>query len=108
MIIPTEKENTKMLLNYYQTKPMPIEMHNLITMLAENGIPYAVSTLYDGWQIRVFYDREHHHEFDDVVWHSGSHGYLKGLLETFHLGDCDGYETAKQIFEGWQRMFGAG
>lgn len=96
-----------MLLTRYQTKPMPTEMHNLITMLAENGIPYAVNTIYDGWQIRIYSDRERLHEIDDAVWHSGSHGYLKGLLETYRLGECNGYETAEEIFEGWQRMFGA-
>ena len=96
-----------MLLTRYQTKPMPTEMHNLITMLAENGIPYAVNTIYDGWQIRIYSDRERLHEIDDAVWHSGSYGYLKGLLETYRLGECNGYETAEEIFEGWQRMFGA-
>ena len=96
-----------MLLTRYQTKPMPTEMHNLITMLAENGIPYAVNTIYDGWQIRIYSDRERLHEIDDAVWHSGSHGYLKGLLETYRLGECNGYATAEELFEGWQRMFGA-
>ena len=95
-----------MILTRYQTKPMPEEMHNLITMLAENGIPYSVNTIYDGWQIRVFYDRKHLHEIDDVVWHGGSHGYIAGLLETYRLNNCDGYETAEQIFKGWQRMLG--
>lgn len=96
-----------MLVTHYQTKPMPIEMHNLIIMLAGNVIPYTVNTIYDGWQIRVYSDRKRLHEIDDVVWHSGSHGYHLGLLETYHLGECDGYETAEQIFEGWQRMLGA-
>lgn len=91
----------------YLTKQMPTEMHNLITMLAEKRIPYAVNTIYDGWQIRIYSDREMLHEIDDAVWHSGSHGYLKGLLETYRLGECNGYETAEEIFEGWQRMFGA-
>lgn len=41
---------------------------------------------------------------DDVIFGEGSHGYEEGLLETYNLGDCEGYETADQVFEGWKKM----
>jgi hypothetical protein len=44
-------------------------------------------------------------ELDDCVYHSGSHGWSEGLLETYCLGDCEGWETAEQVFEGWKKMY---
>ena len=56
-------------------------------------------------QIRIYRDGTFQKELDDVVFHKYSHGYERGLLETFALGNCDGYETAEQVFEGWMEKF---
>ncbi len=59
----------------------------------------------EGYQIRIYADRARTKEIDDVVCHTHSHGYHLGLLETFALNDCEGFETAEQVFEGWCKMY---
>lgn len=56
-------------------------------------------------QIRIYRDDTLKEELDDVVFHKYSHGYEQGLLETFALGDCNGYETAEQVFNGWMKKY---
>lgn len=41
---------------------------------------------------------------DDAMIAPDTHGSEKGLLETYKLGNCDGYETAEQVFLGWGQM----
>ena len=81
------------------------EIEKLHSLLTEAGIPHIFAPLWDGMQIRVYADSEFTHELDDAVIHSGSHGVEAGLLETFCLNDCDGWETAEQVFEGWKNMY---
>ena len=81
------------------------EMFKLRDMLESAGIPYTFSGLYDGVQIRVYMDKVKRHEFDDAILHSGSHGYNQGLLETYHLNECEGFETAEQVFAGWSAIY---
>ena len=81
------------------------EIEKLHSLLIEAGIPHTFAPLWDGMQIRVYADSELTHELDDAVIHSGSHGVEAGLLETFCLNDCDGWETAEQVFEGWKNMY---
>ena len=81
------------------------EIEKLHSLLIEAGIPHIFAPLWDGMQIRVYADSEFTHELDDAVIHSGSHGVEAGLLETFCLNDCDGWETAEQVFEGWKNMY---
>lgn len=59
----------------------------------------------DAWQIRIYKDNSFQEELDDVVFHKFSHGYSQGLLETYTLNSCDGFETAEQVFEGWMEKF---
>ena len=77
------------------------EFEKLIDLLAEAGIPYTKENVFDGVQVRIFADEEKTQEIDDAIIHSGSRGCGTGLLETFLLNDCRGFETAGQIFEGW-------
>ena len=81
------------------------EIEKLHSLLAEAGIPHIFAPLWDGKQIRVYADSEFTRELDDAVIHSGSHGVQAGLLETCCLNDCDGWETAEQVFEGWKKMY---
>ena len=81
------------------------EINKLHTMLTEAGIPHTFAPLWDGAQIRVYADAQLIHELDDAVIHSGSHGVNAGLLETFCLSECEGWETAEQIFKGWKKMY---
>lgn len=81
------------------------EIEKLHSLLAEAGIPHIFAPLWDGKQIRVYADSEFTRELDDAVINSGSHGVQAGLLETFCLNDCDGWETAEQVFEGWKKMY---
>lgn len=81
------------------------EIRKLYAMLNEARIPCTLAPLYDGWQIRVYADEEMTHELDDAICHSGSHGYRNGLLETYALNSCEGWETAEQVFEGWKQMY---
>jgi hypothetical protein len=81
------------------------EIRKLYAMLNEAHIPCTLAPLYDGWQVRIYADEDMTRELDDAICHSGSHGYRNGLLETYCLGGCDGWETAEQVFEGWKKMY---
>lgn len=81
------------------------EIEKLHSLLAEAGIPHIFAPLWDGKQIRVYADSKFTRKLDDAVIHSSSHGVQAGLLETFYLNDCDGWETAEQVFEGWKKMY---
>lgn len=81
------------------------EIKKLQKMLTVVGIPHTFTHLYDGFQIRIYADKEMANELDDCVCHGGSHGYSNGLLETFVLGGCEGWETAEQVFKGWKKMY---
>lgn len=81
------------------------EIEKLHSLLTDAGIPHTFTPLWGGKQIRVYADSEFTRELDDAVIHSGSHGVQAGLLETFCLNECDGWETAEQVFEGWKKMY---
>lgn len=79
-----------------------VKLHDLLT---NAGIPHTYEPLFDGRQIRIYADSEMEDELDDAVIHFGSHGVQNGLLETFLLNGCEGWETAEQIFKGWLEMY---
>ena len=81
------------------------EINKLSAMLTQAHIPHTFQNLYDGKQIRVYADLTMKIELDDAVIHSGSHGVQRGLLESYNLSDCDGWETAEEIFTGWLEMY---
>lgn len=85
------------------------EIRKLHEMLTEAGIPHTFGEfpvpVMGGYQIRIYADERMTMELDDAICHRGSHGYSEGLLETYHLNDCAGWETAEQVFEGWQKMY---
>lgn len=86
------------------------EMIKLHEMLLSANIPHTFMSMdgfygADALQIRFYSDSSFEYELDDVVFHRSSHGYKLGLLETYALGDCVGFETAEQVFEGWKKMF---
>ena len=85
------------------------EIKKLHEMLTEAGIPHTFGefpiALFGGYQIRIYADEELTKEIDDCVCHNFSHGYSEGLLETLVLSDCEGWETAEQVFEGWVEMY---
>ena len=82
-----------------------MEIQKLHDMLRDADIPHILALLWDGLQIRVYADQEMTNELDDCVLHSGSHGFHRGLLETYTLGACEGFETAEEVFEGWKKMY---
>lgn len=81
------------------------EIEKLHNLLSNAGIPHIYVDLYDGKQIRIYADSEMENELDDAIIHSGSHGYQNGLLETWILNGCEGWETAEQVFKGWLKMY---
>ena len=81
------------------------EIVKLHKMLTKAGIPHTLAPLFDGMQIRIYADEEMTDELDDCVVHGGSYGHQEGMLETFALNGCEGWETAEQVFEGWQKMY---
>ena len=80
------------------------EFNKLIKMMEEAGWYFKVRPLHGGKQVHLFSDAECTNEIDDCICHPYSHGYKEGLLETYRLNDCDGYETAEQVFKGWKKM----
>ena len=81
------------------------EMLKLKNKLEEANIPHTLCALWDGLQIRIYADEGKTRELDDVVIHQYSHGYKQGLLETYLLNECEGFETAEQVFEGWKEKY---
>ena len=87
------------------------EMNKLHEMLFKAGINHTFMMMdtnifgADALQIRIYRDGTFQEELDDVVFHKYSHGYAQGLLETYTLGECDGFETAEQVFKGWMEKF---
>lgn len=86
------------------------EMNKLHEMLLSAHIPHTFMSMgpefgADSLQIRIYSDNTFTRELDDVIFHRYSHGYALGLLETYILGDCNGFETAEQVFEGWKKIF---
>lgn len=78
------------------------KLHNLLTGA---NIPHAYRPLYDGYQIVLYADTEKIYELDDAVIHGFSHGSIDGLLETYRLSECVGWETAEQVFAGWKKLY---
>ena len=85
------------------------EIKKLHKMLTDTNIPHTFGEfpipIAVGYQIRIYSDAEMTNELDDAICHSGSHGYSRGLLETYVLGGCEGWETAEQVFKGWKKMY---
>lgn len=81
------------------------EINKLSAMLTQAGIPHTFEDCFDGKQIRMYADLTKKIELDDAIIHFGSHGVQRGLLESYNLGGCDGWETADEIFSGWVDMY---
>ena len=81
------------------------EIEKLHSLLTDAGIPHTFASLYDGMQIRMYADHKMTRFLDDAIIHSDSHGVKDGLLETYRLSGCDGWETAEQVFKGWKKMY---
>ena len=87
------------------------EMNKLHDMLLKANIPHTFKAMdknlfgENALQIYIYRDNTFQEELDDVVFHKFSYGHEMGLLETFRLGECEGFETAEQVFKGWMEMF---
>lgn len=79
------------------------EFDKLVKLVEDAEIPHSVNDIYDGKQIKVFNSDGSY--LDDAVIHQYSHGAECGLLETSNLSDCDGFEEAEDIIEGWKKMY---
>lgn len=81
------------------------EMEILDTMLTAAKIPHNLHSCWDGFQL-CYPDVEDPCEaVCDVIWHSRSYGWEKGLLEMMGLvdteavgDDVEGYITAQEAF----------
>jgi hypothetical protein len=81
------------------------EIKKLRELLTQAHIPHTFAPLFDGFQIRIYTNEEMTNEIDDCICHGGSLGYANGLLETYVLNGCEGWETANQVFTGWLEMY---
>lgn len=81
------------------------EFNKLVKMVEEAEIPHTVCELFGGKQIKIYADKPKTKLLDDAIIHRGSFGREKGLLESYKVGDCQGHETAKEIFTKWQKLF---
>ena len=87
------------------------EMNKLHEMLLKAGINHTFMAMdkdmfgADAVQIRIYRDATFQEELDDAVFHKYSFGYAQGLLETYELSECNGFETAEQVFNGWKVKF---
>jgi hypothetical protein len=81
------------------------EFNKLVKMVEAAGIPHTVGELFGGKQIKIYADNSKTKFLDDAIIHRGSHGREKGLLESYKVGACQGYETAEEIFTKWTKFF---
>lgn len=87
------------------------EMRILHEMLIKAGISHTFMQMptsifgENALQIRIYRDDTFQEELDDVVFHKFSHGNELGLLETYCLSGCYGFESAEQVFNGWMEKF---
>ena len=87
------------------------EIVKLHSMLCSAGIHHTFMTMYpdvfgdDAMQIRIYRDGTFQEELDDAIFHKFSNGHEQGLLETYKLGGCMGFETAEEVFEGWMKKY---
>lgn len=84
------------------------ELYKLEDMLTKAGIPNAVRELNGGLQCMVYFDQNCTRLLDDCVLTPTSHGHSEGLLETYILRNCRGYETAEEVYLGWKKVFDRG
>ena len=85
-----------------------IKLHEMLTDADISHTYMAMDeNLYgaDARQIRIYRDDTLTEELDDVIFHKYSHGYKQGLLETYLLNECEGFETAEQVFKGWKEKY---
>ena len=76
------------------------EFDKLVNLVEEAGWEHKINDLHGGKQIKIYNDTEG--LVDDAVIHQFSNGRQGGLLETYILGECRGWETAEEVFEGWK------
>lgn len=79
------------------------EITKLFELCNQFGMPVEIHDVYGGVQVTLY--NEDGNYLDDAVCRIGSHGFEKGLLETYVLSDCDGYETAQEVLMGWADMY---
>lgn len=88
-----------------------LEITKLHYLLEDSGIPHTFEKLNhesygdNAYQIRLFADSKMTKVLDDCIYHKFSHGYIEGLLETYCLNACRGYEDAEEVFKGWAKMY---
>ena len=92
-----------MSMNYWNTAIDYREMVKLGTLLTINNIPHKTFYVNYGMQIVIYNEADN--ILDDAILAPHSHGCEKGLLETYHLNDCYGYETAQEVFDGWNEKY---
>jgi hypothetical protein len=90
---------------------MNTEIVKLNEMLCKADIPHTFMRMdknafgVNAFQICIYQDNSYQKVLDDVVFHKYSHGYDLGLLETYGLSNCEGYETAEEVFKGWMEKY---
>lgn len=81
------------------------ELVKLIALLNDAKVPFKIESLWGGWKVSIYSDEEFKCQLDDCIFHQYSIGYEEGLLESYALIECGGYETANQIFTGWMKKY---
>ena len=79
------------------------EIYKLKKLLEGAGVPHDIKDIDGGKKISIYSKRGK--LLDDAILTNHSNGREKGLLETYELGDCGGYETADEVFNGWTRRY---
>lgn len=76
--------------------PAYTEILRLEKMLTDKGIDHTIWSLWDGYQIVVYYDGR---ETGDAIEHYFSYGNKENLLETmgFDENDVTGHRTAEDV-----------
>ena len=90
---------------------MNTEIVKLHEMLCKASVPHTFTKMDENafgtnsFQICIYRDSSYQKVLDDVVFNKYSHGYDLGLLETYSLSKCEGFETAEEVFKGWMEKY---
>lgn len=91
-------------IDFYGNTPIDVrEFSKLASMCIAANLKVSILPHLNGLKL-VLYDNDGMF-LDNAIICNGSCGYEKGLLETYNLNECDGYETAEEVFEGWWETY---
>lgn len=77
------------------------EFNKLVKLCKEAEWAIDIHPLFDGQQVTLYKNGV---VVDDAAIHYGTHGVKMGLLETYVVNKCKGFETGSYVFQEWKKL----